>query len=119
MRADIRRKLSMAAGALDLAVAHPSPDVSYNTLVGRLKERLARADHLVMQQASGRTGELPLATEDCVKMTKLLDGLYRIRFKDDPESLIAWEHARNVVVFNRAKKGDVPVPVAPAVSPPA
>ena len=47
MRKDIRRKLSMAARALDFAVAHPSTDVSYNTLVGRLKDRLAWAENFL------------------------------------------------------------------------
>lgn len=57
MRKDIRRKLSMAARALDFAVAHPSTDVSYNTLVGRLKDRLARADQLANLQENGTSDE--------------------------------------------------------------
>jgi hypothetical protein len=228
MRADIRRKMAMADRALDFAAAHPSTDASYNALVARLKDRLARADQLAIQQREGQTlkhaavtrrdalresiervqlrhlvgvaylaskehpelaelfppvptsgphknlitaakgmlaaaqpqkelfvslglgdtflddltqaiadfdkateeahtgtrdhvgagADLLVAADDCVKLTLLLDGLYKLRFRNDPESLAAWKSARNVVgPFLR--KLPAPAPVAPPVPAPA
>jgi hypothetical protein len=52
-----RRKLSMAHRALDCALGHPSTDASYTALVGRLQDRVGRADTLTVKQQEGLTGE--------------------------------------------------------------
>lgn len=57
MNAVIRRKLSMAARALDFAQANPSTDPSYTGVVTRLAERVGRADALAVQQVEGTGGE--------------------------------------------------------------
>lgn len=57
MQADIRRKLAMAVRALDFAEANPATDSSYVTVVARLKERLARAEVLSIQERDGRALE--------------------------------------------------------------
>ena len=53
MNSDIRRKLEMAARARDFSLAHPSPEPSYATILGRLEERITRAEALATQQRSG------------------------------------------------------------------
>jgi hypothetical protein len=57
MRAPIRRKLSMAARALDFAAAHPVSDSSFAAVVKRLGDSVAKADATGMQETEGRTGE--------------------------------------------------------------
>lgn len=57
MQADVRRKLSMAARALDFSRAQPSTDASHTTVVTRLEERVARAETLAIQERDGRVGE--------------------------------------------------------------
>ena len=230
MQAHIRRKLAMAARALDFAQAHPFTDPSYTTLVARLQDRIARADALVVQQIEGHTAEhaaivqrdalrdtirrvqlrhlvalaemasrdhpelvgkfvnpnpraphkvvvtaaralitaatpyqdlfvslglsptfltdltqtiaqfdqategahtgrrahvgaradLVIAAEDCVRLVGLLDGVYKIRFRTDAESLAAWESSKNVVGPYKSKpaaSAPVPAPVDPAGGP--
>ncbi|MES2306990.1 MAG: hypothetical protein V4558_15925 [Gemmatimonadota bacterium] len=57
MQGKIRRKLSMAARALDFARTHASTDAGYTTIVTRLEERVARADTLAIQELDGVGGE--------------------------------------------------------------
>jgi hypothetical protein len=62
MQADVRRKLSMAARALDYSRAQPSTDAGHTTVVTRLEERVARADALAIQERDGRVGERAATT---------------------------------------------------------
>lgn len=65
-----------------------------------------RRDHV------GARADLLVVANDCVKLAGLLDGLYRIRFRNDPEALAAWESSKNVVGSFRPKRSEpVPVPV--------
>ena len=57
MEQEIRWKLAMAARVLDFARAHPSADVSCNTLVSRLEDRVKRGDALALQQREGSERE--------------------------------------------------------------
>lgn len=64
-----------------------------------------RRDHV------GARAELDVVAEDCVKLTRLLDGLYRIRFRNDAESLAAWQSSKNVAGPFRGKPQDPAAPV--------
>lgn len=57
MKADIRRKLSMTARALDFSTANPSDQASIKTVVTRLETLVNRADELSVQQRSGAVDE--------------------------------------------------------------
>lgn len=76
-----------------------------------------RRDHV------GARAELVVVTDECVAMLELLDGFYRIRFRNDAQSLAAWESSRNLVAYRPAQPAPVPEPApapAPApVTPPA
>jgi hypothetical protein len=49
----IRRKLDMAGRARDFCRTHPDQNPGYTAAVGRLEERLARAEALARQQVAG------------------------------------------------------------------
>jgi hypothetical protein len=57
MQADIRRKLSMAARALEFSTAHPDTDPSYTAVVSRLDESITRARALEVAESTGHTRE--------------------------------------------------------------
>lgn len=57
MQARIRRKLSMAARALDFANAHPLPDPGFATVVARLQASVERGDALAEQERTGKITE--------------------------------------------------------------
>lgn len=58
MKADVRRKLEMAARVRNFSRAHPSTDPSHTTVLARLEDRLTRADALAVQERGGRIAEL-------------------------------------------------------------
>jgi hypothetical protein len=57
MNADVRRKIEMAARVREFSRAHPSDDPSYATMLGRLEDRLTRADALATQERAGLIAE--------------------------------------------------------------
>jgi len=57
MNAEVRRKLAMGARVREFSRAHPSDDPSHTTLLGRLEDRLNRADALATQERAGRIEE--------------------------------------------------------------
>ncbi|MGH7583930.1 MAG: hypothetical protein ACREL5_11960 [Gemmatimonadales bacterium] len=57
MLSDLRRIFSIAGRALWFATANPSSDASYTSLVGRLKDAVAKVDALAVQQNDGSAGE--------------------------------------------------------------
>jgi hypothetical protein len=94
MQAEIRRKLTMAARALNFAQAHPSTDASYTTLVARLQDRLAHANALAVQQTEGTTDErAATAQRDVLRRTiqriqlRHLVALAAMASRDHPELL--------------------------------
>jgi len=58
MNADVRRRIEMGTRVRDFCRAHPSDDPGYATLLGRLEDRLTRADALASQERAGRIAEL-------------------------------------------------------------
>lgn len=50
----VRRKLEMAARVREFCRAHPSTDPGYELVLGRLEERLARAQAIAAKQVAGR-----------------------------------------------------------------
>jgi hypothetical protein len=57
MQATARRKISMAKRALDFALANPSTDASYVTVVGQLQVLVTRAESASVQQRDGLNDE--------------------------------------------------------------
>jgi hypothetical protein len=57
MQAVIRRKLMMAADALQFALAHPSTDAGFVAVVAKLQDSVTRGDALAMQQRDGTDAE--------------------------------------------------------------
>ena len=53
MLSAVRRKLAMAARVRDFFRTHPSDEPSHQEVLGKLEERLARADVLALQQRAG------------------------------------------------------------------
>lgn len=53
MNAQVRRKLEMATRVREFSRAHPSPDPSYGIVLGRLEERLTRAEAIAARQHNG------------------------------------------------------------------
>ena len=66
-----------------------------------------REDHV------GARADLRGVTTECVKLVRVIDGLYRIRFQGDVESLTAWKAASHVAGPFRKKKGDAGADPAP------
>lgn len=74
-----------------------------------------RRDHV------GACADLAVVADDCVKLSRILGGLIRARFRHQPKMLVAWESAANVE--RRRTKHPAPAAVtpmaaaAPAVAP--
>lgn len=69
MKGLTRRKLSMAARALDFAQTHPATDAGYTAIVTRLQGRLAEADALAIRQHDGNASEVASrARRDAVRL---------------------------------------------------
>jgi hypothetical protein len=67
-----------------------------------LIDALAKYDQAVERGTSGRSShvsasaELEVVAEDVMDIVKKMDGMNRVRFAEQAESLAAWESARNV-----------------------
>ncbi|MEO8452266.1 MAG: hypothetical protein ABI647_20920 [Gemmatimonadota bacterium] len=72
--------------------------------LGRVTDA-GRAAHLAHV---GARAELRVTAREQVELVGVLDGLYRFRFRDNPEVLAEWESARNIVQ-PAAKVVDEPV----------
>jgi hypothetical protein len=93
---------SMAAEALgrkELLVKYGLAE----TVLDSLQQALAQFDEALAQGAEGHrahvgaSAELDTVADEIVHVVKLMDGLNRYRFENDPESMAAWESASNVV----------------------
>ena len=63
----------------------------------------------------GATAELAVVSEQVVQVVKVMNGLIRIRFGNQPETLAAWESASNVIAPGRpAEENTPPSPTPPA-----
>jgi hypothetical protein len=62
----------------------------------------------------GARAELNVAADDCLRYTRVLDGIYRNRFRLDADTLAAWESAKNVMgpLYGRTPT-EAPTPAAP------
>jgi hypothetical protein len=108
----------MAAEAMadkELLVRHGLVD----TVLEDLGQALDEFDAAVEQGTVGRrahvgaSAELATVADEVVQIVKVMDGLNRVRFASEPEQLVAWESASNVVATPRA------APAAPEVPSPA
>jgi hypothetical protein len=63
----------------------------------------------------GASAELDTVADEVIQVVKVMDGLNRFRFGNDPESLAAWESASNTVATPRP----TPETVSPETQPPA
>jgi hypothetical protein len=62
----------------------------------------------------GATAELEVVSEQVVQVVKVMKGLVRIRFGNQPEVLAAWESASNVVATPKAEDKEGPVETPPS-----
>jgi len=69
--------------------------------------RTARRDHI------GARADLEVITAELVEQVKLLDGITRYRFGNDPELMAEWKAARQML--GQSRNGEV----SPAPQPPA
>jgi hypothetical protein len=73
------------------------------TLLDDVSKAITEFDSTVETAHTGRRGHvsasaaLDAVSTEVMKVTRLLDGLNKARFKDDPAQLATWESARNVV----------------------
>jgi hypothetical protein len=87
-------------------------------LLGELGQLLDQYDAAVEQALAGlraRIGaraQLEAVTVEILQVVRLVDGINRHRFRNDPERLAAWESAKNVVTPGRKKVVEPPVPPA-------
>lgn len=112
---------SMAAeaqGRKELLVKHGLTD----TVLDSLMQALAQFDEALTQGTEGRrahvgaSAELDTVADEIVHVVRLMDGLNRYRFENDPESLAAWESASNVVATPHPAE-DKPESGTPATPP--
>ena len=93
--------------------------LSEEVLTG-LKLSLEQFQTAVDQGAAGRlahvgaTAELDVVSEQVVQIVKVMNGLVRIRFGTQPETLAAWESASNVVWPSRTPDENAPPSPSPA-----
>lgn len=103
MRSDRRRTFSMAARALGFAVANPSSDASYTSLVAQLKDRLDQAGDIAVQQNDGTSNERGAITQR-MKLRRTLEGVmlpHLIRVAE----MAAESHPELVNAFIRPRYG--------------
>ena len=62
----------------------------------------------------GATAELEVVSEQVVQIVKVMNGLIRIRFGNQPETMAAWESASSVVWPSRAAEENTPPSPPPA-----
>lgn len=91
------------------------------TVLANLLETLDQFDAAVESGATGRqthvgaSAELQAVADEVFQIVRVMDGLNRYRFMNDPERLAAWESASTVVA---APKSGTPKP-GPETAPPA
>ncbi|MGH7582318.1 MAG: hypothetical protein ACREL5_03720 [Gemmatimonadales bacterium] len=128
----IPNRALIAVGKSLIAAAQPYKDLFLslglgNTFFDDFTAALAQFDVLTDTAHSGRRdhvgarAELEVLAKECLRMVKVLDGTFRVRFKNDPESLAAWMSSRNLpgpfTHHGNGAGGDVPSP--DPVPPPA
>lgn len=123
-------KTVMTAARSMLAAAQPQKDLFVSlglgaTFLDELAQAIADFDkatedgHTGTREHVGAGAELLVAAEDCVKLTLVLDGLYKLWFRNDPKSLAAWKSSRNVVGPYKGKLQPAPAPPPEPVPAPA
>ncbi len=101
------RTFITAAKAM-LAAAEPHKELFLSVGLGEgFLEQMAQAitqfdqstetAHSGQRDHVGARADLAVVADECVKLARLLDGLNRARFRNDPELLAAWESASAVV----------------------
>ena len=94
----------------ELLTKHGLADTAFDGL----KQALADFDVAQAHGAAGRlthvgaSAKLAAVARDIVKGVKIMDGLNRFRFRDQPDLLAAWKSASKVVDFTRAPEGQPP-----------
>ncbi len=87
------------------------------TVIDDLTQSIAAIDtateaaHAGRRTRVGASAQLPDVVQDAVRTVGVLDALYQVRFKNDPDLLAAWVSASNV--HSSPKKKADPAPPAP------
>ncbi|HEX6433147.1 MAG TPA: hypothetical protein VFZ87_02855 [Gemmatimonadales bacterium] len=90
-------------------------------VLNALKVALDQFESVVEQGNAGRlahvgaTAELRVVSEQVVQVVRVMNGLIRIRFGNQPETMAAWESASNVIPQPRPAEENAP----PSPTPPA
>jgi hypothetical protein len=97
----------MAAAATankELLVRHGLADLVLSSLSETLAQLDQAMDHAVEGRRAhiGASADLATVADEVVLVVKVMDGLNRLRFAQDPERLAAWESASSVVAAPRA-----------------
>lgn len=83
---------------------------SLTQLLDEFEQELDRQRRAMNSQV-GATANLSAVCSDILSVVRNLDALHRIRFKGDPERLVAWKSARKVARTQPTEEEDTP-PVA-------
>ena len=114
-----------------LAAAEPEKDLLVSlglggTFLDDLTASISSFDDATGQAHAGQRGhvsaraELVAIGKEIVEVTNALDGWFRVQFTNDPQSLAAWEVARNVVgPFRRPQGNAAPEPTPDPVPGPS
>jgi hypothetical protein len=100
----VRAMLEKAQSQKDLLVSRGMSDTLLEVLTQAVSEfeatleasRTGRRDHV------GASGDLKAVAREIVEQVRVLDGLVRFRFGNNPELITAWNSARNVADPSRA-----------------
>lgn len=122
-------RVFITAAKAMVAAATPHRDLFVSlglgdTFLDELTQALAQFDgateaaHAGRRDHVGARAELVAVADECVQMLALLDGFYLIRFRNDAQSLAAWESSNNLVGPFRPGQ-PAPEPAPAPVSPPA
>ena len=110
---------SMAAEAESRKEFLMKHGLSEDVLTG-LKTSLDQFETALEQGAAGRlsqvgaTAELVTVAEEVVQIVKVMNGLVRLRFANQPELLAAWNSATNVLATPKPDTESTPSPTPPA-----
>jgi hypothetical protein len=89
------------------------------SFVDDLTQAMAAYDATGSGQATGKLThvgarvDLKATANEGLHLLKVLDGLHRARFRNDPQLMAEWQSARNVVASPHATKSAEPVPAPP------
>ncbi len=126
LRSDVRTYLAFRTAARGMAAeAQNQKEVLVKhglveSVLDNLTQALDQFDEAVEAGGGGRqshvgaSAELRAVADEIVQVVRVMDGLNRLRFSNDPELLAAWESASNVVA---TPKNGTPKP-APGDPPP-